>query len=190
MTTAVEDEKHRGMHPGERWFVGATASVLLIDAFLALFVVAAVLGGGERTPWASKTPWLAVAPVGFVLSLTLALAQGAYAGSRRARNLDLAWSALQILATLPVVLLVAVGLGTAIARGEPAVPWAVLLPVPALRLAVYVFLAWALGRSPAAQAFLDAQAAKRVPLFTFGTVVLLAVAALSLLAMAAIPFVG
>src|SRR4051794_38339037 len=71
---------------GERWFVGSTASVLLIDSVIALFVVAGVLGGGERTPWVGRTPWQALAPVVFVMGTTLLLAQGAYAGSRLARR--------------------------------------------------------------------------------------------------------
>src|SRR5207244_11762001 len=130
------------------------------------FVVASALGGGEHTPWSSKTSWQAVAPVPFVIGMTLLLAQGAYTGSRLARRLVVAWAALQILATLPVVVLVLVGLASALARKEPVVPWGVLLPVPALRLGAYVFLTWALWRSKSTQAFLDEQGKKRVQLVT------------------------
>jgi hypothetical protein len=177
-----------GMSAGERWFVGATASVLLLDSVIALFVVATVLGGGERTPWSGHTPWQALSPVVFVMATTLLLAQGAYAGSRLLRRLDLAWAGLNGLATLPVVVLVVAGLVGAVVRREAALPWGVLLPVPALRLGAYVFLGWALMLSESTRAFLDAQAQKRVQLVTVGSVALLVLVVLALLAMATIPF--
>ena len=177
-----------GVSAGERWFVGATASALLLDSVISLFVVATVLGGGERTPWSGRTPWQALSPVVFVLGTTLLLAQGAYAGSRLLRRLDLSWAALNVLATLPVVVLIIAGLVGALMRREAALPWGVLFPVPALRLGAYAFLGWALALSRSTRAFLDAQGQKRVQLVTVGSVALLVLVVLALLAMATIPF--
>jgi hypothetical protein len=177
-----------GMHAGEHWFVGATASVLLLDSVIALFVVAAAVGGGERTPWSARTPWHAAALATFVMGTTLLLAQGAYAGSRLARRLDLAWVGFQILATLPVVVIIVVGLVAALSRKEAALPWGVLLVVPLLRVGAYLFLGWVLVLSSSARAFLDAQGQKRVQLVTVSSVALLVLVVLSLLVLATMPF--
>src|SRR5262249_40722494 len=131
---------------GERMFVGSTVAALLMDLLLALSVVGSALaglavrtGGGRLAPWAMDLPWQAIGGAVFFLATTVLLAQAAYAGSLLGRRLVLAWAGLQCLVTLPVVVLIVVGLVGAVARGGAAVPWGVLLPVPALRLGAYGF---------------------------------------------------
>jgi hypothetical protein len=176
---------------GERWFVGATVTALLVDSVIGLFVVAVALGGGgEGTAWARKTSWQAGAPVVLVIGTTLLLTQAAYAGARWGRRLDLIWAVLQLLVTLPVVVSLVVGLVGAAVRKEGALPWGVMLVVPLLRLGAYVFLGWVLWLSRSARAFLDGQGRKSVQLVTFGFVALLVVVIAALLVTATIPFTG
>lgn len=190
---------------GERWFVGATGSVLLAEAIIVMFVLAATVAGPVVQQAVAAVRWAALdeplfrsvtgaaiastAVVVLLVGPTLLLAQGTFAGSRLARKLDLIWAGVQIVATLLAMGLVVAALAGSGGRRE-GVLWSVPLAVGMLRLAAYVFLGGVLLRSAKVKTFLDEQAKKRVQTVTVTSVTLLVLVILSLIALAVVPFVG
>lgn len=191
---------------GERWFVGATASVLMIEGVIAIFALAATVAGPVVQQAVSAVRWVSLdeplfrsvtgaaaagaAGVVLLVAPTLLLAQGTYGGSRLARRLDLIWAGVQALLSLAVAVLLAVGVAEAVGRRESALLFGVPMVVALLRLTAYLFLGGVLLRSQKARAFLDDQATRRVQVVTPTSVTLAVLIVLALLTLATVPLWG